>query len=666
VVTDHGSLLEALDAARRLARARRIALAWRAPGGRWQFGARSRDDMLPQAAQRLSQDLVRLYEATAQRAEGWQHLLAHWRAARGDFQTFALPSGAEGCFAVFYEDETRDTSAQDRSAWLALILPVVAGLAYESERSGAHWSGTQAVLESAATLWEAATESDALAHGLRVIRRLVDAEAAAYYERSTPAGPLRVRHVDAETELHDVLERGVPLGADVRERLLAGDIRSVVGRGPAELAVSLPGYQLLAIAVRDHDASDALICLVRSDTAPFTELDRATLTMFCRQVAGVRENLRLLKQLQDANRELSATQAQLVESARLETLGEVAADVAHDINNVLGAILGRIQLLQHSVREPQVLSALSKMEKMISDGEGVVRQLQEAAQVRTRPDRAQTLDGLVRDVFADCEETLRNRTQIEDRKTVWITEFWPTGPFEDQNGNLRASLRQVLMELSTCAPQDSVLELQTRRDGSHDTLRIALVTPDASPGWSWDALPGYTQFSRVVQAQGGSMMLNEASPMEHQLVVYLGVADPVASSIGAMDEPRSPLRILVVDDDIEVRDVLEELLHVDGHKVSTAADGAEALSLFEPGRYDMVFTDLGMPGISGWQVAEQIKHQAPHTPVVMVTGWGAQLDPARIAASGVDRVLTKPFQWLAVLEALNDLSAAGTADTSGG
>ena len=663
MVTDHGSLLEALDAARRLARARRIALAWRAPGGRWQFGVRSRDDMLPQTEQRLSQDLMRLYEATAQRAEGWPRLLADWRAARGDFETFVLPSGTEGCFAVLYEDETRDESAQAHSAWLALVLPVVAGLACESERSGAHWSGTQAVLESAATLWEAATESDALAHGLRVIRRLVDAEAAAYYERSTPAGPLRVRHVDAETDLHDVLERGVPLDADARERLLAGDVRSVVGRGPAELAVSLPGYQLLAIAVRDHDASDALICLVRSDTVPFTELDRATLAMFCRQVAGVRENLRLLNRLQDANRELSQTQAQLVESARLETLGEVAAGVAHDINNVLGAILGRIQLLQHSVREPKVLSALSKMEKTISDGEGVVHRLQEAAQVRTRPDRVQSLDGLVRDVFADCENTLRNRTQIEDRKTVWITEFWPTGQIKDPSGDLRAALRQVLMELSACAPQDSVLELQTRREGNRDTLRIVLVTPDASPGWSWDALPGLTQFHRVVQAQDGSMMLNQESPMEHQLVVYLGVADPEASGIGAMGASRSPMRILIVDDDIEVRDVLEELLHVDGHKVSTAADGAEALSLFKPGRFDMVFTDLGMPGISGWQVVEQIKRQAPQTPVVMVTGWGAQLDPARIAASGVDRVLTKPFQWLAVLEALNDLTVAGTADS---
>ena len=159
------------------------------------------------------------------------------------------------------------------------------------------------------------------------------------------------------------------------------------------------------------------------------------------------------------------------------------------------------------------------------------------------------------------------------------------------------------------------------------------------------------------------MMLNQGSPMEHQLVVYLGVADPEASGIGAMGASRSPMRILIVDDDIEVRDVLEELLHVDGHKVSTAADGAEALSLFKPGRFDMVFTDLGMPGISGWQVVEQIKRQAPQTPVVMVTGWGAQLDPARIAASGVDRVLTKPFQWLAVLEALNDLTVAGTADS---
>ena len=58
--------------------------------------------------------------------------------------------------------------------------------------------------------------------------------------------------------------------------------------------------------------------------------------------------------------------------------------------------------------------------------------------------------------------------------------------------------------------------------------------------------------------------------------------------------------------------------------------------------------------ISGWQVAEQVKRIAPNMPVIMVTGWGAQIDAEKIHNSGVDRVMTKPFQWLDVLETLRD------------
>ena len=77
-----------------------------------------------------------------------------------------------------------------------------------------------------------------------------------------------------------------------------------------------------------------------------------------------------------------------------------------------------------------------------------------------------------------------------------------------------------------------------------------------------------------------------------------------------------------------------------------AEDGAAALQVFDPETFDIVFTDLGMPGISGWQVARQVKRAAPDLPVVMITGWGAQLEPEQIAESGIDQVLTKPFQWL--------------------
>jgi len=118
---------------------------------------------------------------------------------------------------------------------------------------------------------------------------------------------------------------------------------------------------------------------------------------------------------------------------------------------------------------------------------------------------------------------------------------------------------------------------------------------------------------------------------------------------------RELLRVLVVDDDQDVRDVLSEMLLTAGHDVKVAGDGAEALRQAADGTFDIVFTDLGMPGISGWQVVEQIKRDAPGLPVVMVTGWGHQLDPSQVERSGVDRVLTKPFQWVKVLDTIHQL-----------
>jgi CheY-like chemotaxis protein len=68
-----------------------------------------------------------------------------------------------------------------------------------------------------------------------------------------------------------------------------------------------------------------------------------------------------------------------------------------------------------------------------------------------------------------------------------------------------------------------------------------------------------------------------------------------------------------------------------------------------------------MPGISGWQVAEMVKREAPKTPVVLVTGWGAQIEAEKVRSSSVDRVLSKPFQWFSVLEILKELGASRSA-----
>jgi CheY-like chemotaxis protein len=110
------------------------------------------------------------------------------------------------------------------------------------------------------------------------------------------------------------------------------------------------------------------------------------------------------------------------------------------------------------------------------------------------------------------------------------------------------------------------------------------------------------------------------------------------------------LRILVVDDEENIREILKDTLTMAGHHTTLSSNGEEALKLFYDQEFDLVITDLGMPGISGWEVNRRIKQTHPEKPVVIISGWGAQLSEEEIKASKVDLVLAKPFNLDQIIE----------------
>jgi two-component system cell cycle response regulator CpdR len=116
------------------------------------------------------------------------------------------------------------------------------------------------------------------------------------------------------------------------------------------------------------------------------------------------------------------------------------------------------------------------------------------------------------------------------------------------------------------------------------------------------------------------------------------------------------LRILVVDDEQVVRECLLMLLSYDGHEVKIAGSGEEGLALFEPGKFDVVFTDYMMPGMNGGALVEAIKARAPGQPVVMVTAQAEQLKRLGCLPRGVDFLIDKPFGLADVREAIVQLT----------
>jgi len=115
-------------------------------------------------------------------------------------------------------------------------------------------------------------------------------------------------------------------------------------------------------------------------------------------------------------------------------------------------------------------------------------------------------------------------------------------------------------------------------------------------------------------------------------------------------------RILLVDDDVAVRQTLAALLRASGQDVIEADSGAAALDWLESTPVDLVLTDLGMPQVTGWEVARAAKARRPDLPVILLTGWGDQAETEASEDAGVDRVLTKPVPRSTVLAAIAELA----------
>jgi len=118
------------------------------------------------------------------------------------------------------------------------------------------------------------------------------------------------------------------------------------------------------------------------------------------------------------------------------------------------------------------------------------------------------------------------------------------------------------------------------------------------------------------------------------------VEKPAASSL-----PLRGLRILAVEDEPNIREVLGFYLAEDGHQVELASNGAEALERFEPGHFDLLLTDYSMPRMNGDVLAAEIRSRDPQIRIALLTGFGASLPQGASLRLEIDAIISKPFTF---------------------
>jgi PAS domain S-box-containing protein len=391
-------------------------------------------------------------------------------------------------------------------------------------------------------------------------------------------------------------------------------------------------------------------------------------------------NARVFSELEEAYRELKETKDRLVLQEKLGALGEMSAGVAHDFNNVLGAILGRTQLLKQFIMDPVHRRSLDVIERSALDGAGTVRRIQEFSRARG----GDALELVYLDqVVSHAAEMTQPRWQARARaEGVDIQVTRHKGRPPPVLGNPQ-ELREVLTNLvhNACdaMPGGGIIELSTGQEGGRCFIKVADngtgMPPDVrarvfDPFFTTKGVKGtglgLSVSYGIIQRHHGEILVESQVGVGTTFTILLDPAPgaPLTYPPEELSTPRHALpavapapppphagtvaRVLVIDDEESIRDILADMLRSADHEVIMAQDGAEGLRLLDQimasGSVDIVLTDLGMPGMTGWEVAATVSARYPQLPLGLITGWGSNIDEEQMRAHGVDLVVPKPFK----------------------
>jgi CheY-like chemotaxis protein len=179
---------------------------------------------------------------------------------------------------------------------------------------------------------------------------------------------------------------------------------------------------------------------------------------------------------------------------------------------------------------------------------------------------------------------------------------------------------------------------------------------------------GLTLVRQLVQMHGGSVEVRSDGPgkgsefiVRLPLVVVAKSAGPTKSDDKRNEKAEVARRILVADDNRDSADSLAMMLEMLGHEVSSAHDGVEALETAKASKPELVFMDLGMPRMNGYDAARLIRSQpeCKGTVLVALTGWGQEEDRRRSYEAGFDHHIVKPIDFSAVEKLLKELNGSG-------
>jgi PAS domain S-box-containing protein len=356
---------------------------------------------------------------------------------------------------------------------------------------------------------------------------------------------------------------------------------------------------------------------------------------------------------------------QLFQAEKLRAVGEMASGVAHDFNNALAAILGNTQLLLYTAQDGELKETLKIIEQVAKDSGQTVRRLQDFTR-KPIPQELFKVDinSIIKDSIEITKPKWKDEAQSKGIPIEMVSNLEDI-PFASGNASeLREVIANMVFNAIEAMHEGGKIEIRTfkkRRDvfiqisdtgvGIAEEAKKRIFEPFFTTKPFTNTGLGLSMSYGIVKRFGGEIEVESKVGQGTTFTIILPIGEdekeqavepqPVKKGIKA--------RILVIDDEEFVRSVLSRTLAQADHQVTLAEDGGKGVQIFKEGKFDIVLTDLGMPGVSGWEVCRMIKEVSPRTPVGMITGWGDERNRSKMEEYGLDFFISKPFDLAQIL-----------------
>jgi two-component system, cell cycle sensor histidine kinase and response regulator CckA len=378
-------------------------------------------------------------------------------------------------------------------------------------------------------------------------------------------------------------------------------------------------------------------------------------------------------------------EAQLLRAQRLESIGTLASGLAHDLNNVLAPILMTVSFLKEQIEDETVAGMIQTLETCARRGAHIVRQVLtfargvEGVRVLLQPKHLlEEMERIARETFPRslhiqtqlCKQPRLIRGDATQLQQVLMNLWVNARDAMPEGGTLTARVENVVVgpeELKShpeARPGPHVLiSVTDTGTGIAPELMEKIFDPffTTKPVGQGTGL-GLPTALGIVKSHGGFLRVDSQVGKGTSFKVYLPAAadeeDANAKDIDPTTLPRgNGEMILVVDDEPAIRDIASCILATHGYRPLTAAEGNEALALFEQNREQVkaVVSDLMMPRMDGATTIRSLRRMKPGLKTIMITGLGEEGRVAEAKAAGSDLVLSKPFTAEQLLMALKQL-----------